>query len=250
MDMDLSHNTILITGGATGIGLEFARNFVNRGNRVLICGRRKEKLLEAQAQCPGVEYFVADISDSESRKRLVEWATGNGVNILINNAGMQREIDLRKGLEQLEAGDNEIRINFEGTVYLTAALVPWLMQQKNPAIVNVSSALGFIPIAIVPIYCATKAATHSFTISLRHQLRNSGVTVFEVIPPTVDTELDRGARAVRGQTERGISAATVAEETMKGLGEDRFEIPVGMAANLVNASAEAARAIFERMNAH
>ncbi len=248
--MDLSHNTILITGGATGIGLELAREFLARENKVLVCGRREEKLREAKRRNPELLYRVADISEAESRKKLAEWAVAEGVNILVNNAGMQREIDLTKGIEALEAGDNECRINFEGTIYFTAELIPHLMKQKNAAIMNVSSGLGFVPMTITPIYSATKAGIHSYTLSLRHQLEPTGVKVFELIPPTVDTELDRGARARRGQKDRGIPATDVAKAAMEGMVFDTPEITAGMAANLVNAARQPAfDAIFSRMNA-
>lgn len=246
--MKLSGNTILITGGATGIGLAMARAFVGASNKVLISGRRKEKLFAAKALVPELLTKVSDIANPSDRKALAEWAVSEGVNILINNAGIQREIDLARGIAALDEGDNEFRINFEGAVYLTAELMPHLLKQENAAICNVSSGLGFIPIAIMPIYCATKAAIHSFTISQRQQLLPTGIKVFEIIPPTVDTELDRGARAKRGQTDRGISATEVAEAVIQGMSEDKLEIPVGMAANLMDAPKDVADQIFRRMN--
>ncbi|HEY3874435.1 MAG TPA: SDR family NAD(P)-dependent oxidoreductase [Candidatus Kapabacteria bacterium] len=246
--MDLRNNTVLITGGATGIGLELAKAFLERGNSVLICGRREEKLEAARHEFPSLTYRVADILNRSDRGAIFEWSASEGVNILVNNAGMQREVDFTKGLEALESGDNEIGINLEAAVYLTAAFTPYLMTKASAAIANVSSGLGFIPIASLPIYCATKAALHSLTISLRHQLRNSRVKVFEIIPPTVDTELDRGARARRGQIDRGISAKEVAEETMRGMAEDLNEIAIGRAASLVNGSQANFDEIFRRMN--
>lgn len=248
--MTLTGNTILITGGATGIGLDLAKEFLKRGNQVLVCGRREEKLAEAKAQAPGLQTRICDIANADERKALAEWAIANGVNILINNAGMQREIDFTRGLTALTEGDDEIAINFSGTVYLTAILTPHLIKQGNAAILNVSSGLGFIPLTMMPIYCATKAAIHSFTISLRHQLAPTGVKVMEIIPPTVDTELDRGARAKRGQTDRGITVEQLTDEVMKGLEEDRPEIAIGMAANLIAGSKANFEAIFQRMNSH
>ncbi|MDP4199699.1 MAG: SDR family NAD(P)-dependent oxidoreductase [Bacteroidota bacterium] len=246
--MNLSGNTILITGGATGIGLAMARAFVAASNTVLVSGRRDAKLMEAKVAIPELLTKVSDISDASERTSLADWARSEGVNILINNAGIQREIDLKRGIPALDEGDNEFRINFEGAVYLTAGLMPHLLKQQNAAICNVSSGLGFIPIASMPIYCATKAAIHSYTISLRHQLQPTGIKVFEIIPPTVDTELDRGARARRGQTDRGIPAMDVAEAAIKGMSEDKMEIAVGMAANLMSAPKDVADQIFRRMN--
>ena len=146
------------------------------------------------------------------------------------------------------SGDDEIEVNFKAYVHLAALFTPLFMGREESAIVNVSSALGFVPIAIMPIYCATKAAIHSYTMSLRHQLKGTLVKVYEVIPPTVDTDLDRGARARRGQTERGIPSSEVVKATMAGLESDNFEIVVGEARNLRGASGEMAQKIFEGMN--
>jgi len=191
---------------------------------------------------------VCDIAKEEDRENLAIWALSFGVNVLVNNAGMQRMVDFTHGLPALSAGDNEIRCNLEGPVFLTARLVPHLMRKKPAAIFNVSSALGFVPLAMMPIYCATKAALHSLTVSLRHQLSETGVKVFEVIPPTVDTELDRGARAKRGQADRGIPPTEVAQAVLKGMSEDRFEIAVGMATNLIAGSRANFDQIFQSMN--
>jgi uncharacterized oxidoreductase len=247
--MKLTENTVLITGGATGIGFALAEAFLKEGSIVLICGRREARLAEAGNRHPALHTRVSDVSKEEDRRTLADWAVSHNVNILINNAGMQREVDFTRGLPALAEGDNEIRCNLEGPLFLTALLMPHLMSRQNAAIINVSSGLGFIPIARMPVYCATKAALHSFTVSLRHQLSSKGVKVFEVIPPTVDTELDRGARARRGQTDRGIPVQEVADAVVKGLTEDRFEILVGIAANLVAGSRANFDQIFQNMNA-
>jgi len=247
--MKISGNRVLVTGGATGIGFEIARALIEKGNRVLVCGRREEKLREAQERVPALETRVEDIGDEADRNALADWAIERGVNVLVNNAGIQREIDLRRGVQPLLEGDDEIRVNFAAPVYLTALLTPYLMKQPNAAIVNVSSALGFIPLAILPVYCATKAAIHSFTVSLRHQLAETGVRVFEVIPPTVDTGLDRGARARRGQNFRGIPPAEVAAAVLQGMQEERTEIVVGAAARLVASARSDFAQAFETMNA-
>jgi len=247
--MRMSANTVLITGGGTGIGFCLAQALVKAGNVVLICGRREEKLREAARRCPALQSTVCDISTEEGRKALADWAVARGVNILVNNAGMQREIDFTRGLPALTEGDNEIRCNLEGPVFLTARLLPHLLRGENAAIVNVSSGLGFVPLTIMPVYCATKAAIHSFTLSLRRQLSETGVRVFEVIPPTVNTELDRGARARRGQVDRGIPPEEVAAAVMKGMAEERPEIAVGLAANLIAGSRTDFDRLFQSMNA-
>ncbi len=247
--MKTSGNTILVTGGATGIGFSMAQAFSRAGNEVLICGRRDTKLLEAQRRLPALKIKACDLATEEGRESAATWAVSLGVNILVNNAGIQRMVDFTRGLPELAAGDNEIRINLEGPVYLTARLVPHLMGRGEAAIVNVSSGLAFVPLAIMPVYCATKAALHSFSVTLRHQLSATGIKVFEVIPPTVDTELDRGARARRGQVDRGIQPEEVAKAVMEAMAGDRFEIAVGIAANLVSGSRASFEQVFQSMNA-
>ncbi|HEX7540572.1 MAG TPA: SDR family NAD(P)-dependent oxidoreductase, partial [Anaerolineales bacterium] len=130
----------------------------------------------------------------------------------------------------------------------SALFIPHLMKQGEAAIVNISSGLGFIPLTIMPVYCATKAALHSFSWSLRHQLRKTKVKVFEVIPPTVDTALDGGAREQRRQEYRGIPPAEVAEATLYGLKKDEYEIAVGQAQGLRTGTRQEAEQIFQRMN--
>lgn len=232
--MKISGNTVLITGGATGIGFALAEAFSKKGNEVIICGRRRNKLLEAQKKLPNLHIKVCDISKDKNRKALFDWATSNfkNLNILVNNAGIQREIDLTKGEADLVSGENEIVVNLEAPIHLSALFIPHLMKQKESAIVNISSGLAFIPIAFMPIYCATKAAIHSFSLSLRHQLTGTDVKVYEVAPPTVDTELDKGARGQRGQGYRGIKPEEVAAATIKGIENDDYEIAIGMAQNL------------------
>lgn len=246
--MKTKGNTILITGGATGIGFSLAEAFLGRNNRVLVCGRRQEKLDQARAALPRLEVRRLDVADKEDRRQLAAWAVGEGVNVLINNAGIQREVNFLKGAADLEAGDNEIRCNLEGPVHLTALLTPHLMIQEAPSIINISSGLAFVPLAIVPIYCATKAAMHSFTVSLRQQLVPTPVKVFEVIPPTVNTELDRGARSHRGQKDFGIPVTEVTRAVLQGLEEDRYEITVGRAEQMRRTYPGDFEKVFQTMN--
>ncbi len=248
--MKTTGNTILITGGATGIGLAMADGFLHAGNQVIICGRRKEKLLLAQSLLPKVQFKLCNVAEASERQALFEWVKADfpDLNILINNAAIQRQIDFTLGTEELLNGDDEIQINFSAPVQLSALFIPYLLQQKQAAIVNVSSGLGFIPLTIMPVYCATKAALHSFSWSLRYQLRKTGVKVFEVIPPTVDTELDRGTRGQKRQDYRGIPPSDVAEATLDGMANDEYEIVAGQAKGLRSATGPEAEQIFQRMN--
>lgn len=249
--MNTTRNTVLITGGATGIGYCLAEEFLKAGNKVIICGRREQKLNEAKRKLPEIHTYVCDVSSPYEREALYNWVTSNfkDINILVNNAGIQLMIDLKAGLRDLRANENELDINLGSTIHLSAYFIPEFMKRSEAAIINVSSGLGFVPIAIMPVYCATKAAIHSFTISLRHQLKNTSVKVFEIIPPTVDTDLDKGARARRGQAFRGIPPSEVAVSTMAALAKDEFEHGVDQAQNLVAAASQSGfYEQFNRMN--
>ena len=248
--MKISGNTVLITGGGTGIGFCIAEELVKSGNEVIICGRREEKLKEAKEKLPKIHTRVCDVSDPKDRKHLFDWVRSRykDINMLVNNAGVQRMIDMKKGVAELAKHENEVDINLTSTIQLSAYFIPTFMQREEAAIINVSSGLAFIPLAMMPIYCATKAAVHSFSISLRHQLKNTSVKVFEVIPPTVDTELDKGTRAQRSMTYRGIPPSEVAVATMKALAEDEYECAVGQAKNLMEASRTNFAEQFGRMN--
>jgi uncharacterized oxidoreductase len=248
--MKISGNTVLITGGATGIGFHLAEEFVRRGNEVVICGRRREKLAEAQSKLPSLGTRVCDVANPRDREALYDWVVSNHekINVLVNNAGIQRMINFRNGIRELASGENEIEVNLAAAVYMSALFTPAFIKRTEAAIVNVSSGLGFVPIAVMPVYCATKAAIHLFSVSLRHQLKDTPVRVFEIIPPTVDTELDRGARARRGQAHRGIPPSEVAAAAMTALEENQYELAIGQAAGLVEESRTSFAAAFDRLN--
>lgn len=250
--MKTTGNTILITGGATGIGLALTEVLLNAGNEVTICGRREQKLIEAKNKLPKVHIRTCNMANPEDRKSLLEWTVMNfpQTNILVNNAGIQREIDFKRGAEDLESGEDEIEINLRAPIHLSALFIPHLLKRNEAAIINISSGLGFAPLAFMPVYCATKAALHSFSRSLRHQLKETSVKVFEIIPPTVDTELDRGARSRRGQQDRGISADEVAQAALDALSRDEFELAVGRAQFLRVESRKDPENLFRMMNAH
>jgi len=237
--MKTSGNAVLITGGATGIGFALASALLDRGNEVIICGRSEEKLRSAKEKFPKISTKKCDISRKQDVDSLFGWVTSSypDLNVLINNAGIQRSIDLKKGVQEvMERPDNdEIAINLRSQIYLSAYFVPWFMKmERETAILNVSSGLAFVPLARFPIYCATKAALHSFTMSLRYQLKDTTVKVFEVIPPTVyDTEL-KGKPLEK--TDWAISSAEVAQAVMSGLEKDEYEIPAGSVENWLHGS--------------
>jgi uncharacterized oxidoreductase len=248
--MKLSGRTVLITGGATGIGLGLAEAFMKAGSTVIVCGRRAAKLEEAKARFPQLHTRVCDVGRADQRRELAKWVTAQfpALDVLVNNAGIQREVDLWEEGDW-EARQQEIAINFEAPVHLTTLLVPHLLKQPEAAILNVSSGLAFTPMARMPIYCATKAALHSFTMSLRRQLRDTNVKVVEIIPPMVDTELDQGARERRGQTYRGVSVEEFIQGILPGLERGDAEVAYGTAERGRQASRAEIEEIFERMNA-
>ena len=247
--MQVSGNTILITGGATGIGFALAEAFAKAGNEVIICGRREERLRESRERMPALRTRCCDLGSEAGREELYEWVCGEwpAVNVLVNNAGIQRAIDLTAGVDGLRCQDDEIEINLRCPIYLAARFIPRLRERAEAAIVNVSSGLGFVPLADMPVYCSTKAALHSFSVSLRHQLRATSIRVFEIIPPIVDTELDQGRRTAAGR-ERGMAPAEVARATLEAWAADEFELAVGMAARLRQGSRENPEGTFAGMN--
>ncbi len=247
--MKLDGNTILITGGSMGIGLALAERFTKLGNTVIVCGRREERLKEAERKVPGLNTFVCDISKDEDRRRLVKWVKENfpKINVLVNNAGVQLKVDLRKGMEGL-AGDNEIEINLKACIYMSAELIPLLSANGEAAILNVSSGLGIVPMAMYPIYSATKAGVRSYTKTLRHQLKDTPIKVFDIIPPLVhDTELHGGRPMERSAG--SVSAAELADAVIEGLKENRYEIAAGPAKNWLSmASNTQLESVFSNMN--
>ncbi|OCB30524.1 oxidoreductase [Mycobacterium malmoense] len=190
--MKLTRNVVLVTGGGSGIGRGLAESLHRLGNRVIIAGRRREVLRAVAAANPGMDWVQLDQGDPSSVARLVAEVTDRhpGLNVVINNAGIMRTENLLTG--DTRAAEAIVAVNLLGPIRLTASLLPTLRTQRNAAIVNVTSALAFVPKAVAPTYCATKAALHSYTESLRHQLRGTAVQVIEVIPPRVETEMQRG----------------------------------------------------------
>ena len=243
--MKLTARTILITGGANGIGLALAQQLLERGNRVIVCGSSEETLAKAKLQSPALITRACDIADTASRRSMVEWLNTQypDLSILINNAGVQYIRDFTTG-GAIESLENEVAVNVTGPIHLIAEMLPSLRRLPQAAIINVTSGLAFSPKADVPVYCATKAALHSFTLSLRHQLKGTSVKVVEMVPPIVDTGLGRGRRAAGINARPMMSSEQFATEALAQLENDQDEVLVGMSAN----ARQLGEAMFERMN--
>jgi uncharacterized oxidoreductase len=249
--MKMQSNTIFITGGTSGIGKGLAEAFHQLGNQVIISGRREDRLRSICAANPGMRHFVLDVTDSASvrntaRKVIEEFPA---LNCVFNNSGVQRRHNFAAGKPVDDAAMlAEIQTNLLGLIRVSAEFLPHLRNQQNATLLNVSSGLAFVPIAIFPVYCATKAAVHSFSLSLRQQLKDSNVKVIELIPPYVATELGGVSQAPAGAL-RQMPLETFVSETMKELAGDVEEIAIGGAKNLFAASSpENVKKIFAGMN--
>jgi uncharacterized oxidoreductase len=193
--MNVKGNTILITGGGSGIGRGLAENFHKLGNKVIIAGRRASALDEVTRANAGIASAVLDIEQPESIRQFASKITADfpTLNVLINNAGIMRAENLTAGQPSVADAEATITTNLLGPIRLTAALLPHLRKQPRSTIVNVSSGLAFVPLSPTPTYCATKAAIHSYTQSLRYQLKDTTTDVIELVPPYVQTDLMNGA---------------------------------------------------------
>ena len=232
--MKLSGNTILITGGSSGIGFEMARQFLQQGNKVVITGRDERKLQDAERQLDGVTVIRSDVSDPDDVEKLQRQIARDypGLNILINNAGILQTLNLRDGNLSTAHLMREIDINLKGTLLMTNAFLPILRHNTNPAIVNISSGLAFVPLPIAPVYCSTKAAIHSYSLSLRAQLKNTGIKTFELAPPLTQTAMTGGFEE---EDIKGVPLMPVEEVVagfLKGFAKDNYEIRIGVANQL------------------
>jgi uncharacterized oxidoreductase len=227
--MNISNKTVLIIGGSAGIGFETAKLLTSKGNKVIITGRDENRLKAAAAQIEGASYFVGDVSNEADTVKLVDYINQNfpQLDVLINNAGRAIIHNLADSPNAFDIASEEILTNYLAIVNLTEKLLPLLKAQKEAAIVNVTSIVVFAPGASLPTYAASKAALHSYTRSLGYALKDTGVKVFELMPPLVDTEL---SKEIGGHN--GIPPSQVAQELLDGLTNDVAEIHVGQTADM------------------
>ena len=242
--MAFTGNTILITGGTSGIGRALAEALQAKGNHVIIAGRRKQLLDEVTRANPGMAAIELNMDDAADIARVSAQLTQSfpALNAVIHNAGIMRPEDLKKG--EVETAEAIITTNLLGPIRLTAALMPHLLRQPSGTIFTVSSGLAFVPLAFTPTYNATKAAIHSYTMSLRYQLRDTGLRVREIIPPWVATEL----MGPVPDDPRAMPLAHFIRETVQLIDTDADEITVERVLPLRNAPKGDEYAFFKNLN--
>jgi len=220
--MQISNRTVLVTGGTSGIGLGITEAFYRSNSKVIVCGRDQAKLSIVEKNFPGVTALPCDIGDARQRENLAAEVLRHfpDLDIMVNNAGIQRYIDLKKGYDELISGEDEIVINFMAPVELTALFMGQLLGRPSAAIINVGSGLAFMPMLNTPIYNATKAAIHTYSLVLRQQLKDTSVKVIEIVPPIVNTDLNKAGRDKAHLKFRGISLSEYIPTIIKGFEED------------------------------
>lgn len=243
--MNVTGNTVLITGGTSGIGLSLAEEFLKQGNTVIITGRREGRLDAIKERLPTIITKVSDVTNASQRIELSRWIGESypETNVLINNAGIQLTADFRKTID-LGRVHVEMETNFIAPLHLASLFVPHLSRKQNAAIINITSGLAYVPVAHLPVYCASKAAMHSLTISLRYQLKQTGIKVFEIAPPEVDTELGHDRREDKNQSHGGMPVGEFTREVMAAIQNNEYEAAIGLSAGLRAKREE----IFEQLN--
>ena len=243
--MNFPGRTILVTGGASGIGLGLSSRFAKAGATVIACGRREDALAEARAAVPGLQTLRADVSTAAGRVALFEEATRAypALDVLVNNAGIQNRPPPLTEPQDWAAHERELSTNLAAPMHLAMLFLPHLLARAEAAILNVSSGLAFVPFAAMPTYCASKAALHSFTLSLRAQLQATRVTVVEVIPPAVNTDLGG-----KGLHDFGEPLDEYADDVMKRLAAGELELGYKSSEQGRRASRDEIDRIFAAMN--
>jgi uncharacterized oxidoreductase len=239
--MKLSGNKILVTGGASGIGLGLTERFIKENNTVIICGRREDVLKEVASKFPSVITRVCDLSIEDERMKLYEWirTEHSDLNVLVNNAGIQNWMNVTDN-DFYERAKQEVSINVLAPVHLTSL---FLKLPSVDTIVNVTSGLAFVPLAKVPVYCSTKAFFRSFTLSLRYLLKEKNVEVVEVIPPALNTDL--GGKGIH---DAAPPVSDFVESIFQQLNEGKDEVSFGFSEGRVKANNETIGEYFKRLN--
>lgn len=239
--MKISGNKILITGGASGIGLGLTERFLAENNTVIVCGRREDVLNELTEKHPQIITKRCDISSEAEREELFQWISveHSDLNVLVNNAGIQQWMKVTDE-DFFSRAKTEIATNIEAPIHLTSL---FLKLDSLNTIMNVTSGLSFVPYTKVPVYSATKAFFHSFTLSLRHLLKEKNVEVIEIIPPAINTDLGG-----KGLHDFAPPVSEFIESIFEQLKDGKDELTFGMSANNVKAGPEDLKKVFAMLN--
>ncbi len=239
--MKISNNKILITGGASGIGLGLTTRFLEEKNTVIVCGRRESVLKELSDKFPSVIIRRCDLSLAVEREQLFRWIDEehSDLNVLVNNAGIQQWMTVADNDFYLRAKD-EIATNIEAPIHLTAL---FLKLKSLDTIINVTSGLSFVPFTKVAVYSATKAFFHSFTLSSRHFLQAKNIEVIEIIPPAINTDLGG-----KGLHDFAPPVSDFIESVFQQLKAGKTEITFGMSQAMSNGSRAELQKIFAMLN--
>jgi uncharacterized oxidoreductase len=239
--MELSNNKILITGGASGIGLALTERFIKENNTLIICGRRESVLKEVADKFPSVITKACDLSVEAERVELFKWVSDNhsDLNVLVNNAGIQQWMSITDQ-DFFQRAKNEIVTNIEAPIHLMSLFIN--LKSLN-TIINVTSGLAFVPFTKVPVYSATKAFFHSFTLSARYLLKPRGIEVIDIIPPALNTDLGG-----KGLHDFAPPVTDFIEAVFEQLKDGKTEITFGFGETAANGGPEVLRAAFDRMN--
>lgn len=245
--MEITNKTVLITGGGSGIGFEIAKLLTTKGNKVILVGRTESKLTEAVKNIGNAVAIVGDINNENDVKRIIAQVSSEypELSVLINNAGRAFAYTHSENADAFSKATEEFATNYFSLIRLTEGFLPLLKAQTEAAVVNVTSVVGYLPSASTPSYSDSKAAAHSYTLSLRHTLaQDTNIKVFELMPPLVNTEFSKEI----GGEEFGMSPVTVAEELMEGFRTDDYEIKVGQTADLRQLYLSDPQAAFNAIN--
>src|SRR5664279_523640 len=239
--MKLSNNKILITGGASGIGLGLTKRFIEEGNTVIICGRRASVMQEVADQYPTIITKVCDVSVKDEREALYHWIEKEhpDTNVLINNAGIQQWMQVADA-DFFDRAHEEIAINIEGPIHLANLFINL---PSLATIINVTSGLSFVPFTKAPVYSATKSFLHSFTLSLKHLLKSKNIEVIEMIPPALNTDLGG-----KGLHDYAPPVSDFIEAIFKQLKEGKTTLTFGFSEAMSKAAPDDVQKAFERLN--
>lgn len=229
-DLDLTSKTILITGGGSGIGLELARQFVELGNTVVICGRDEGRLADAARQT-GAQAIAGDVTVAEDQERILSGiqAQHGKLDMLINNAGVFLAYDFKDDPETMHKIESEIAINATAPLTLTRRALPLLERSAQPAVVFIGSGIAFVASPGTPVYSGTKALIHHCAQTLRHQLHPHGIKVFEAMPPVVDTDM---AKVLKSENFKKMKPTDLVREIIAGLRSNQTEMLLGQSSQI------------------